>query len=125
MYYAQAHATWWVNWFKLNIPEFQGCLQPKEFLVTEKSEKINKKNVLREAAKIRSQSVVEEEDGFIKEDCSIDWASPPIHDTYFDEEVSFIHQVDFLGVDAILSKTFNQSCDERSEEHTSELQSLV
>jgi hypothetical protein len=26
--------------------------------------------------------------------------------------MSSIHQVDFLGVDAILSKTFNQSCDE-------------
>jgi hypothetical protein len=26
--------------------------------------------------------------------------------------VSSIHQVDFLGVDAILSKTFNQSCNE-------------
>jgi hypothetical protein len=26
--------------------------------------------------------------------------------------VSSLHQVDFLGVDAILSKTFNQSCDE-------------
>jgi hypothetical protein len=44
--------------------------------------------------------------------CSVDWASPPIYDTYPDEEVSSIHQVDFLGVDAILSKTFNQSCDE-------------
>jgi hypothetical protein len=86
-------------------------LQPKEFLITEKIEKIDKKKVLREAVEIRSQSV-EEEDGFIKEDCLIDWASPPIYDTYPDEEVSSIHQVDFLGVDVILSKTFNQSCDE-------------
>jgi hypothetical protein len=61
---------------------------------------------------IRSQSVEQEEDGFIEEDCSIDWVSPPIYDTYPDEEVSSIHQVDFLGVDVILSKTFNQSCDE-------------
>ena len=66
----------------------------------------------REAAKIRSQSVEEEEDEFIEEDCSIDWASPPIYDTYPDEEVSSMHQVDFLRVDAILSKTFNQNCDE-------------
>jgi hypothetical protein len=51
------------------------------------------------------------EDGFIEEDCSIDWAFPPIYDIYPDEEVSSIHQVDFFGVDAILSKTFNQSCD--------------
>jgi hypothetical protein len=55
---------------------------------------------------------VEKEDIFIEEDCLVDWASPPIYDTYPDEEVSSIHQVDFLGVDAILSKTFNQSCDE-------------
>jgi hypothetical protein len=80
--------------------------------VTEKIEKINKKKVPREAAEIKSQSVVEEEDRFIEEDCSLDWASPPIYDTYPDEDVSSIHQVDFLGVDAILSKTFNQSCDE-------------
>jgi hypothetical protein len=31
---AQAHANQWENGFKLNIPEFQGWLQPKEFLVT-------------------------------------------------------------------------------------------
>jgi hypothetical protein len=111
-YRAQAHANQWENGFKLNIPEFQGWLQPKEFLVIEKIEKIDKKKVLREVVEIRSQSVEEEEDGFIEEDCLIDWASPPIYDTYPDEEVSFIHQVDFLGVDAILSKTFNQSCDE-------------
>jgi hypothetical protein len=68
--------------------------------------------VPREAAEIRSQSVVEKEDRFIEEDCLVDWASQPIYDTYPDEDVSSIHQVDFLGVDAILSKTFNQSCDE-------------
>jgi hypothetical protein len=47
----------------------------------------------RETTKIMSQSVVKEEDGFIEKDCSVDWASPPIYDTYFDEEVSSIHQV--------------------------------
>jgi hypothetical protein len=108
-HHAQAHANQWKIIFKLNIPEFQGWLQPKEFLVIEK---IDKNKVLREVAEIRSQSVEEEEDGFIEEDCSIDWASPPIYDTYPDEEVSSIHQVDFLGVDAIFSKTFNQGCDE-------------
>jgi hypothetical protein len=56
--------------------------------------------------------VEEDEDGFIEEDCSVDWASPPIYDTYPNKELSSICQVDFLGVDAILSKTFNQSCDE-------------
>jgi hypothetical protein len=40
--------------------------------VTEKIEKINKKKVPRGAAKIKSQSVVEEEDRFIEEDCSVD-----------------------------------------------------
>jgi hypothetical protein len=108
----QAQANRWESGFKLNIMEFQGWLQPEEFLITEKIEKIDKKNVLREAMEIRSQSVEEEEDGFIKEDCLIDWASPPIYDTYPDEEVSSVHQVDFLGVDVILSKTFNQSRDE-------------
>jgi hypothetical protein len=53
-----------------------------------------------------------EGDGFIEEDCSVNWASRPIYNTYPNEEVSHIHQVDFLRVDAILSKTFNQSCDE-------------
>jgi hypothetical protein len=31
-HYAQAHANQWGNRFKLNILEFQGDLQPKEFL---------------------------------------------------------------------------------------------
>jgi hypothetical protein len=110
-HHAQAHAHRRVSGFKLDIPEFQGCFQPKEFLVIEKIEKINKKKVPREAAEIKSQSVVEKEDRFIEEDCSVDWASPPIYDTYPDDDVSSIYQVDFLGVDAILSKTFNQSCD--------------
>jgi hypothetical protein len=108
----QAQANQWESGFKLNIPKFQGWLQPEEFLITEKIEKINKKKVLREAVEIMSQSVEEEEDGFIEEDCSIDWATPPIYDTYPNEEVNSIHQVDFLGVDVILSKTFNQSYDE-------------
>jgi hypothetical protein len=70
--------------------------------VTEKIEKIDKKKVLRKAVEIKSQSVVDEEDRFIEEDCLVDWASPPIYDTYPDEDVSSIHQVDFLEVDDIL-----------------------
>jgi hypothetical protein len=31
-HHAQAHANQWGNGFKLNIPEFQGDLQPEEFL---------------------------------------------------------------------------------------------
>jgi hypothetical protein len=103
---AQAHAHRRVNRFKLDKPEFQGYLQHEEFLVTKKVEKIDKK-VPREAAEIRSQSIVEEEDGFIEKCYLVDWASPPIYDTYPDEETGSIHQVDFLGVDAILSRTFN------------------
>jgi hypothetical protein len=109
--FVQAQANRWEFGFKLDILEFQGCFQPKEFLVTEKIEKINKNKVPREAAEIRSQLVVEKEDRFIEENCLVNWASPPIYDTYPDEELSSIHQVDFLGVDAILSKTFNQSYD--------------
>ena len=30
--HAQAHATWWVDKFKLDIPKFQGNLQPEEFM---------------------------------------------------------------------------------------------
>jgi hypothetical protein len=31
-HHVQAHATWWVDRFKLNISEFQGDLQPEEFM---------------------------------------------------------------------------------------------
>jgi hypothetical protein len=97
-----------VSRFKLDTPEFQGCLQPKEFIVIEK---FDKKKVPREAAKIKSQLVEDEGNGFIEEDCLIDWTSLPINDIFPDEKLSSIHQVDFLGVDTILSKPFNQSCD--------------
>jgi hypothetical protein len=33
-HHVQVHANRWVNWVKLDIPEFQVCLQTKEFLVT-------------------------------------------------------------------------------------------
>jgi hypothetical protein len=52
--------------------------------------------VPRKAAEIRSQSIEKEGDGFIEEDCLVDWVSPPIYDTYFNEEESSIHQIDFL-----------------------------
>jgi hypothetical protein len=41
----QAQANRWESGFKLDIPEFQGCFQPKEFLVTKK-----KKNQQKEGA---------------------------------------------------------------------------
>jgi hypothetical protein len=52
--------------------------------------------VPREANEIMSQSVEKEKDGFIEEDCSVYCAFPQIYDTYPDEEMSSIHQVDFL-----------------------------
>jgi hypothetical protein len=52
--------------------------------------------VPREANEIMSQSVEKEKDGFIEEDCSVYCAFPLIYDTYPDEEMSSIHQVDFL-----------------------------
>jgi hypothetical protein len=42
---AQAHANRWVSRFKLDIQEFQGWLQPKEFLVTKKKKKITKRSI--------------------------------------------------------------------------------
>jgi hypothetical protein len=41
----QAQANRWESNFKLDIPEFQGCFQPKKFLVTK-----NRKNQQKEGA---------------------------------------------------------------------------
>jgi hypothetical protein len=95
--------------------------------------------VPRDAAEIMSQSVVEEEDGFIAEYYLVDWTSPPIYDIYpnekellekvnlldthhvldkspedkaFDLSVAPINYVDFIEVDAILSNSSNQIGDE-------------
>jgi hypothetical protein len=41
----QAHVNQWVSRFKLDTPEFQSCLQPKEFMVAEKKiENFHKKS---------------------------------------------------------------------------------
>ena len=135
-----------MNRLKLDTPKFQGCLQPKEFKVIEKNRKFSQKvprkmakKVPREVAEIMSQSIVEEEDGFITKYCLVDWSSPPIYDIYPDEEkllekvnlsythhvldksledkafdlsVASINYVDFIGVDAILSNYSNQIGDE-------------
>jgi hypothetical protein len=45
-HHVQAHAHRRVSRFKLDIPEFQGCFQPKEFLGTKK----NRKNQQKEGA---------------------------------------------------------------------------
>jgi hypothetical protein len=42
----QAQANRWESGFKLDIPEFQGCFQLEELLVTEKVEKISKRRCL-------------------------------------------------------------------------------
>jgi hypothetical protein len=81
-HHAQAHATQWVDGFKLDIPEFQGDLQPKEFMdqVVVIREVLDFKEVLED----RQVSLVASK--LIDEDLSLDWASPPIYDIYLDEE---------------------------------------
>jgi hypothetical protein len=76
---AQAHANRQVSRFKLDTPEFQGCLQPKKFMVTGKNRKFSQKEVPRKMeekvpreAGIMSQSIMEEEDSFILKYCSVD-----------------------------------------------------
>jgi hypothetical protein len=49
---AQAHANQQVNRFKLDTPEFQSCLQPKEFMVVGKNRKFPHKKVPRKMAEI-------------------------------------------------------------------------
>ena len=50
---AQPYAKWWVNDFKLDIPEFQGCMQLEEFLLKEKENiKFPQKEVCRKMAKM-------------------------------------------------------------------------
>jgi hypothetical protein len=60
--------------------------------------------VPREAAKIMHQLVVEEEDGFIVEYCSVDWTSPPIYDIYSDEEES-LEKVNLLDTPYVFDKS--------------------
>jgi hypothetical protein len=81
-HHAQAHAIQWVDGFKLNIPEFQGDLQPEELVdqVAAVGEVLNFKEVPED----RRVSLVATK--LIDEDLSIDWASPPIYDIYHDEK---------------------------------------
>jgi hypothetical protein len=141
---AQAHATRWVDGFKLDIPEFQGDLQPKEFM--DRVAAVGEVLDFKEVPEGRRISLVATK--LIDEDLSVDWASPPIYDIYPDEEepleevnlldsfaifydhsmyhvldkspkdkafdlsVTPINYIDFIGVDAILSNSSNQVCDE-------------
>jgi hypothetical protein len=133
-----------VDGFKLDIPEFQGDLQPKELM--DRVVAVGEVLDFKEVPEGRRISLVATK--LIDEDLSIDWASPPIYDIYPDEEepleevnlsnsfanffdhsmyhvldkspkdkafdlsVTPINYVDFIGVDAILSNSSNQVCDE-------------
>jgi hypothetical protein len=48
----QVQANWWESGFKLDTPEFQSCVQPKEFMVAEKNKNIPPKEVPRKMAKM-------------------------------------------------------------------------
>jgi hypothetical protein len=108
----QAHANRRVSRFKLDTPEFQSCLQPKEFMVAEKNIKFPQKEVPRkmvekvprEATEIIHQSVVKEEDGFIVKYYSVDWTYPPIYDIYPDEEES-LEKVNLLDTHHVFDKS--------------------
>ena len=81
-HHAQAYATRWVDGFKLDILEFQGDLQPKEFMdqVAAVGEVLDFKDVPED----RWVSLVAAK--LIDEDLSVDWVSPPIYDIYPNEE---------------------------------------
>jgi hypothetical protein len=81
-HHAQAHATRWVDGFKLNIPKFQRDLQPEELMdqVAAVREVLDFKKVPED----RQVSLVTTK--LIDEDLSVHWASPPIYDIYPDEE---------------------------------------
>jgi hypothetical protein len=80
--HVQAHATRWVNGFKLNIPEFQGDLQPEEFL--DRVAGVGEVFDFKEVPEDRRVSLVATK--LIDEDLLVDWASPPIYDIYSDED---------------------------------------
>jgi hypothetical protein len=50
--FVQAQANRWESGFKLDTPEFQSCVQPKEFMVVEKNKNIPPKEVPRKMAKM-------------------------------------------------------------------------
>ena len=81
-HHAQAHATRWVDGFKLDISEFQGDLQLEKFM--DRVTAVRKVLDFKEVPKDRRVSLVAIK--LIDEDLSVDWASPPIYDIYLDEE---------------------------------------
>jgi hypothetical protein len=71
-----------VDKFKLNIPKFQGDLQPKELM--DRVAAIGEVLDFKEVPEDRRVSLVATK--LIDEYLSVDWASPPIYDIYLDEE---------------------------------------
>jgi hypothetical protein len=51
-HHAQAHATRWVDGFKLDTLEFHSCLQPKEFMVVGKNRKFSQKEIPKKMAEM-------------------------------------------------------------------------
>jgi hypothetical protein len=90
-HHAQAHATRWVDRFKLDIPEFQGDLQPKEFM--DQVATVGEVLDFKEVPEDRRVSLVATK--LIDEDLSVDWASAPIYDIYPDEE-GLLKEVNFI-----------------------------
>jgi hypothetical protein len=75
-HHAQAHATWWVDRFRLYIPKFQEDLQPEELM--DRVAAVGKVLDFKEVPEDRRVSLVATK--LIDEDLSVDWASPPIYD---------------------------------------------
>jgi hypothetical protein len=81
-HHAHAHATRWVDGFKLNILEFQGDLQPEELM--DRVVVVREVLDFKEVPEDRRVSLVSTK--LINEYLLVDWASPPIYDIYHDEE---------------------------------------
>jgi hypothetical protein len=80
-----------VDGFKLDIPEFQGDLQPKELM--DQVAAVGEVLDFKEVPEDRRVSLVATK--LIDEDLSVDWASPPIYDIYPNEE-GLLEEVNFV-----------------------------
>jgi hypothetical protein len=100
-HHAQAHATRWVDGFKLDIPKFQGDLQPEEFMDQEAA--VGEVLDFKEVPEDQRVSLVATK--LMDDDLSVDWASPPIYDIYPDEEES-LEEVNLSDSLAILYEDY-------------------
>jgi hypothetical protein len=100
-HHAQAHATRWVDGFKLDISKFQENLQPEEFMDQETA--VGEVLDFKEVPEDRRVSLVATK--LMDEDLSVDWASPPIYDIYPDEEES-LEEVNLSDSLAILYEDY-------------------